>query len=921
MSISCPKHEERLTNAMGGVGLRKWALLVVICLPTGVRESQADIDFNRQIAPILAEHCFECHGPDSGSLEASLRLDTREGAFGDLPSGNRAIVPGELGNSQLIERVTTNDQDLRMPPHPAEPLHADQIRLLKQWIEAGARYETHWSFSPLATSVPNVVNSAWPNGAIDRFVLHRLEERNLHPAPEADRRTLIRRLYFDLLGLPPSPTEVDSFLQDARPDAFERLVDRLLKSPHYGERWGRHWLDVARYGDSNGGDENHAYPFAFEYRDYVIRALNADVPYDRFVAEQLAGDLIGIEEFPERSNEKLIGTGFLAIGMKILAEQDAVKKRADLVDERLDTIGKALLGLSIGCARCHDHKFDPIPTNDYYALAGILHSTDDQNRIIESKEYRAARDEHANKIAAMQDKLSTIEQELGTQGDHPSAINREAESFERGNVIVDKENYGATIGIISDPGAQDNYVEYDFEIRQEGEYVLALRYAAQEQRPGRLLIDGEVFSEIAISHSTGSWFPDTQTWFVEEIVTLDAGSHVLRIESKPMMSHLDCWRLTPVDPSSDVATKLNEVNDLRTLLTDLSQQAPKAVEVMAVTDGEIRDVQIHRRGSHIDLGVEIPRQFLSTIGLPRSEQLPLDHSGRAELAGWITDPERGAGALAARVIVNRLWHWHFGRGLSDSPNNFGTMGNHPSHPELLDWLAIELIQHDWSLKHVHRQIVTSNSYRMASSHNDDHAIRIDPDNRLMWRRDPHRLEAEAIRDAVLSVAGQLDLSVGGRPPSVKSANPSPADMDNNQATYQGSRRRSVYLPVVRTNVYDFLTLFDFPNAASSVGRRSTTTVPTQALLLMNDPFLIEQANHIASGLQSNASLLNDAARVDFLYQKLFARPPQEKEQEAALSFLDSYAETADGDDDARRHKSWAAYCHTLLMSHEFIYIN
>ncbi len=922
--------------------MRSSILAIVIaatCSAADAADVSKSVDYNRDIAPLLADRCFACHGPDASAREADLRLDTAQGAEASLESGVRAIVPHDPGSSELIARIEQSDPNLRMPPAEAGQAFADEeIALLKRWIAEGASYRNHWSFEPLHFQIPEVENKSWPASGMDRFVLARLEAAGLTPAPEADRRTLVRRAYFGLLGLPPTPKQVQSFLNDTRPGAYERLVDQLLDLPHFGERWGRHWLDVARYGDSNGGDENHAYPHAWRYRDYVIRAINDDVPYDRFVAEQLAGDLIGDGDFPERSTEKLIGSGFLAIGMKILAEQDEVKKRADMVDEQLDTIGKAFLGLTIACARCHDHKFDPISNEDYYALAGILHSTEQREQSLETPQFRDAKSEYDRKVSEIHKQLQAAGERWASMLDGAAPIVLEAEAFARGNVIVDTSNYGKQIGVISDPGKQENFAEYDVEIPFAGRFVVELRYAASDSRPGRIVVDGEEVNEQAIQHVTGSWTPDSQTWFRECLVELDEGIHTLRIESEPYMSHIDKLRITRAQNTNGFQALYNTEQSLYASLSELRQQRPETPKMMAVADGHVRNVRVHRRGSHLDLGEEVPRGMLQTVAIHAQPKLPSDKSGRVQLARWLTDADEGAGALAARVIVNRLWQGHFGQGLIDSPNNMGTMGARPTHPQLLDYLAQRLIDEQWSMKRLHRLILLSKTYRMASVHTDPQAQRIDPENRLLWRRKRQRLEAEAIRDALIHVTDRLDTTIGGANLMVTTSNPSAADLRENQRIYEDSLRRTIYLPVVRTNVYDFLTLFDFPNAATSVGRRAKTTVPTQALLMMNNPVVIKQAGQLARRVMADPKLVDDPQRIDRLYELLYARPPGQAEIDSALEFLSLYLatiqrSTADESDDPEAHaaesersesnrrRAWTALCQTLVMSHEFVYIN
>ena len=709
---------------------------------------RAGLDFSRDIATILAGTCFECHGPDAERREAGLRLDTREGAFAPLASGGFAIVPGNSAQSKLIKRITSGDNELRMPPPDSKKrLSRQQIQLLKRWIEQGAPWDRHWAFmAPRQPVLPIVKNRGWVRNEVDLFISARREDAGLQPAPPADKRTLVRRAHFDLLGLPPTVSEMGEFLKSESPDAFAKLTDRLLASPHYGERWGRHWLDVARYGDSSGGDENHLYPLAYRYRNYVIDTLNDDVPYDQFVQEQIAGDLLPTGDAIRRDYDRVTATGFLALGVKILNERDPVKKRADIVDEQIDTLGRAILGLTLGCARCHDHKFDPVSAADYYALAGIFHSTDLKDRVV---------------------KRDTL-----------------------------------PVG------------------------------------------NGRSNHQVA---------------------------------------------------------------------------APKTRKVMAVADGTVRNVKIHIRGSHLTLGKEVPRRFLQVMNL-QPQALPADQSGRLQLARWLTRPDAAAGGLASRVMVNRIWHWHFGRGIVGTPDNFGVKGDRPTHPLLLDHLARRFIRADWSIKSMHRLIMLSSTYQMSAE--DADAAQTDPENQSFWRFKRRRLEAEEIRDALLLHAGRLDRSFGGAPPKVKSQDLSPTDLMKNRRFYETFRRRSVYLPVVRTNVDKFLTLLDFPNAATPVGERDTTTVPTQALMMMNSPFVIQQCQFVAQSILADEQLENDAARIKQLYLRLLSRLPVEVETRWTAQFIARYHQslTDEFDEDARRRMAWTALSQTLYASNDFFYV-
>ncbi|MDP6443173.1 MAG: DUF1549 domain-containing protein [Pirellulaceae bacterium] len=871
----------------------------------------AEVSYSRDVAPLLSKHCLECHGPDAKQRRAGLRLDTRAGATALLESGGRAIVPGAENRSSMIERISDVGDERMPPPSAGARLSAAEVAVLKQWIEQGANWETHWAFTPpRRANPPPVGNAAWCRNSIDRFVLARLEQSGLAPLDSPHRRLLMRRLYFDVLGVPPTPRQVAKFVGDRRPNAWEDLVDRVLASPLYGQRWGRHWLDVARYGDSNGGDENHAYPNAWRYRDYVVAAFNEDLPFNEFVREQIAGDLLNSTN-DSRAGERVTATGFLALGTKILAERDKVKMRADLVDEQIDTLGKSFLALTLGCARCHDHKFDPIPSTDYYALAGILHSTNLTDTDVPSPIDQRRREEFDARLAQLLDEQNRLRKQLEVSG--RALVDREAEKFDRGNVSVNTSTWGKGIGIISDPGAQDNFAEYDVELKA-GKYLVQLRYAALNVRAGRISINGKVVRDPAISLATGGWMPEHQQWCSEGVHEFADGKNVLRIESKPLMSHIDRVRLIPYEQRGELAKTLTRLEFLADDIAAHRKTQPKAVQVMSATEGTVKNVRVHIRGSHLDLGAEVARGFPRAVSAGRTASgaasVASKQSGRLELAGWLTDLEAGAGGQTARVIANRVWHWHFGRGLVATPNDFGRQGERPTHPQLLDWLATTLVAHDWSLKALHREILNSATYRQQATR-VPHPLYAGVPRR--------RLDAEVIRDSLLFHAGRLDFALVGDPLVVKSQDPSPADLQKNEAVYRDSRRRSVYLPVVRSNVVRFLTIFDFPNAATPVGRRNTTTVPTQALLLMNDPFVMTQAEHLAGRLLRASSQSAAKERADWLFERLFSRRATAGEQAVVSEFLAAYRETTE-DADSRELATWSGLCQILLSSSEFVYV-
>lgn len=770
--------------------------------------------FETKVRPLLAEHCLKCHGEKK--QWGGLRLDSREALLRGGDSG-AAIVPGKPDKSLLIRAVRQVDDDLKMPKD--NRLTQPQIAELVRWVEMGAPFPAamgaaqrtrdpdHWAFqTPAAPPLPAVTNLEWPQSALDHFVLAKLEEVGLSPTMRTDKRTLIRRVTFDLIGLPPTPDEIDAFLADESPDAFARIVDRLLESPRYGERWGRHWLDVARYADSNGFDENVAHGNAWRYRDYVVAAFNRDKPFNQFVIEQLAGDLLPFNGKTQQ-HEQLIATGFLSIGPKVLAETDQAKMRMDIIDEQLDTTGRAFLGLTLGCARCHDHKFDPIDTADYYALAGIFKSTLTMRKYI--------------KVAEWHEHLL------------PSAAASEMKADFNAKVAARKTAIAA--------------------------FVAVADKVAREKRAA----------------------------------------------AKPPE------KLETLYPA---ATKA-ELQKLRDELAALEKAGPNLPSAMGVTEDKVTDIAIHLRGNPLKLGDVVPRRTPPVMRGPRGPQFTDKESGRRQLAEWLVDPQH---PLTARVFVNRVWRWHFGKGLVRTTDNFGLLGEAPSHPELLDWLARRFIADGWSVKSLHWLILMSSTYQQASTATSE-TIDRDPENRLFGRVDVRRLEAEAVRDALLATSGQLDETMGGSLLKLKNRAYFFDHTSKDLTTYD-SRRRSLYLPIVRNNVFDLFQLLDFPDPSVSNGNRATTVVASQALLMLNSDFAMQAATDFANRLLAESP--DDDRRLSQLYVIAFGREPTADERQADRAFLAkvAQAQSTESDADRRRRQAWTTLCHVALAANEFVYV-
>jgi hypothetical protein len=799
---------------------------------------QSAIDFfEARVRPVLVTRCQGCHGPDR--QEGGLRLDRPEPIFKGGDTGP-AVVPGRPEESLLV-RAVAYDDDLKMPQKGK--LSGDQIAAIRRWVAIGAPWpaaETSspvkparssvaaaepsaftleergfWAFRPPADPpIPSVKRDDWLRSTIDNFVLAGLESRGLTPAPPADRRSLVRRVTYDLTGLPPSPAEVAAIEADDSPGAYPALVDRLLASPHYGERWGRHWLDVARYADSNGMDENLAFAHAWRYRDYVVRAFNSDLPFDRFLREQVAGDLMTPSGSRSRDLDRLAATGFLVIGPKMLAEDDPVKMEMDIVDEQVDAVGKAFLGLTLGCARCHDHKFDPIRTTDYYGLAGIFKSTRTM------RNYRVVAHWHERPLA--------MPEELAVRDSRQDAVNHKKAEIDR---VVKRAN--------------------------------------EVPAPELRRVD-----------------PETSSSLPGRSESRDPGSVQMRLEA------------------------------LRAELAMLEARVPRFPAAMAVADREATDLRVHIRGNHLTLGQVVPRRFPLVFTGEKQAPLESTRSGRLELAEWLTRPDH---PLTARVIVNRIWQWHFGAGLVRSPDNFGKLGERLSHPELLDWLALRLVEGAWSLKALHRMVLLSSTYQMSTAYNP-RAASIDPENRLLWRMNRRRLDAEEVRDTLLAVGGLLDRTMGGS--LLKSGNREyvAGTASVNNTNYE-STRRSIYLPVIRSALYDLFQAFDFADPSTGSGRRDTTTVAPQALCPMNSDLIHEASLGLARVVLAGEAD-DDRTRISRVYRQALAREPTSREVGRATEFLSKYRRAL-GESSVKDRElgTWQGLCRANLGSSEFLYVD
>lgn len=780
-------------------------------------------DFTTKVAPILKSRCAECHGTET--QEGKLRLDHLAGLSTGGKSGP-VIRPGVPDESPLIAAIRYTDELLQMPPD--EKLPAAEIEILAAWIAAGAPHpdgaivateslpfdpveaRKFWSLTtPERPDVPQVAHSEFVQSPIDAFVVARLEQKSLLPNPAADKRTLIRRATFDLIGLPPTPDEVDTYLADQSPEAFARVIDRLLESPHYGERWGRHWLDVVRYADSNGLDENIAHGHAFKYRDYVIASLNRDKPWDQFLREQLAGDLLITDQTDEATRiERLTATGFLSLGPKVLAEADQTKMLMDIIDEQIDTTGRAFLGLTFGCARCHNHKFDPLSQADYFAMVGIFKSTYTMESLKTIAKW------HENPTATAADKTA-LEQHLA---------NVEAKKKEIADLV------SATSATLAGGAAGD---------------------AAKVE----------------------SQFPE------------------------------------------DVR---NQLTALRAEQKKLEETTPVLPTAMGVKESTPEDAKINVRGSHLTLGRSVDRGIPVVLELNKPLDIADSESGRLQFANWLTDPRN---PLTARVMVNRVWRWHFGQALVPSPDNFGHLGERPVNQPLLDWLATEFIRSGWSLKAMHRTIMLSRTWQQSSVDRED-SLAADPANLLNWKFTLHRLEAESIRDSVLAVSGLLDRTMGGSMLHVGNREFLFNHTSKDETKYD-SVRRSIYLPVIRNNLYDGFSLFDCTDGAVPNGDRSTSTVPSQALFLMNSELMLQSATALAKELVG-ATRNDSAGRAQLLFRRALNRPATDEDIRSLVltaGKLQQQMETEGTPAADAETAAWAVICQSVFASNEFLYVN
>ena len=889
--------------------------------------------FEKDVRPLLVEHCYECHAGEESS--GGLLLDSQKATLVGGDSGP-SLVPGDPERSLLVEAVTYKNEDLQMPP--SGRLSDSQIASLRRWVEMGApdpRTEVSskaalptgmsvedgrkfWSFQPVADPiVPKVDNQTLVRNPIDAFVLSRLESQGLEFAEPADRRTLIRRVTFDLVGLPPTPQEIEKFVADRSPRAFESLVERLLASPQYGVRWGRHWLDVARYADSNGLDENLAFGTAWRYRDYVVDAFNNDKPFDRFLIEQIAGDLL-----PEATRETKTATGFLVLGAKVLAEPDREKLTMDTIDEQMDAMGKAFLGMTFGCVRCHDHKFDPIKQTDYYALAAIFKST----KTFGDSKQGAIKHWNENTFASKEqlERLKEVDAEIASKKKAATSFKNSAIAEIRKQARSNAAKYLAAAKQFDTSASLKDVAKVAAKDGLHPRILHHCRLHVEYNRDDTVFADWhELPDSDAVLDHYHSLFASVEA---SQAIAKKNGSKTGTLDDATLESARlalqDSSGFLAVPPKPEFAfsaAQLAEYYELMEQARLLESDAEDEDSAMGVADGDVlSELPIHIRGSHRNFGRPIGREFPEVMRTSLVRPVfPTNQSGRLQLARWMASTQH---PLTARVYANRIWRWHFGRGIVGSTENFGALGDRPTHPGLLDFLARYLMQSGWSTKDLHRLILSSHVYQMASTGSPS-AASVDPENRLLWKFPLQRLDAEQIRDSMLAVAGRLDQNMRGKTVPLRNRqfvfNHTSVDH-----TKYDSLRRAIYLPVIRNNLYSMFEQFDFPDPTMPTGDRSETIVAPQALLMMNSGLVIDSAQAFATSVLDQAD--DGDSRVELAYQLALGRSATAGEKHRTLEFIDGITSqhlTGSSSVDATAvTQAWTLFCQSLFASNEFIYI-
>ena len=990
------------------------ALLALIALPLLLRAEEprptpAQLEFfEKKIRPVLAGKCYECHSRES-KVKGGLQVDTRTALLSGGDSGP-ALVLGQPEKSLLIKAISGKDKDLAMPPK-GEKLTSAQVADFEAWIKMGApdpriatdkpvakvlydpeKVKSHWAYQPVTKPVVPAVKDKWVQTPLDAFVFAKLKENGLIPSPAVDKRTLIRRATYDLTGLPPTVDEVDEFLRDTSSNAFAKVIDRLLASPHYGERWGRHWLDVARYADTKGDRNNRGdprYPYAWTYRDYVINAFNKDLPFDRFVTEQIAADRLPQGE----DTSALAALGFLTVGKRFMGNAN------DVIDDRIDVVTQGFLGLTAACARCHDHKFDPIPIKDYYSLHGIFASSFEPENLptlVDNKNNKNSPEykDYLAQIAAVEGELQRYIETESTKalapqrakvGEYLLAIWENRQQFkdapaakaaraakpptagklpkgplppqnfvalarEKGldpALLANwgaklRENAGALHPVFTPFFAFGQLPAEDFAAKAKElavviaankaaarpvNPILAKAFAGAEPRSMKdvAAIYSTVFKEVdeawqavlkdgVDKQPKGKMAKEAKAAKTKKGISNEP---IIQVAAIPAgLPNKDQEALRQLIHGENSAMQVSErelprllglagnqfqsrVQAIRNkIVTVDSTHAAAPIRAMAMNDlAAPRDSAVLFRGEPSNRGPVVPRQFLEVLSGEKRAPFK-DGSGRLDLAKSIASRDN---PLTARVIVNRVWQWHFGEGIVTSASDFGMRAEKPAHAELLDHLATWFMDNGWSLKKLHRQIMLSSVYQQGSAKNDAYAKK-DPGNRLLWKQNLHRLDFEALRDTLLVVGGKLDHTLGGRPIDVTTA---------------ATTRRTLYGLVDRRELPELFRTFDFANPDMTSSQRYTTTVPQQALFMMNSTLVIEQAKNLAH--RSELDKLSDSAeKVRQLYRLALQRPPSADELKLALEYVTKQSERTGG---KTTMDAWEKFAQALLQTNELIYVN
>ncbi|MBA2113805.1 DUF1553 domain-containing protein [Bremerella alba] len=981
--------------------------LMAFALP--VYGESSKVDFEKQIRPLLTAHCVKCHGAETSS--GGLRLDAKSLAFQGGDSG-KVIEPDKSGESELIRRVASHDEFEMMPPE-GKRLSPDDVGLLKRWVDEGASWQEteadraalydnrldHWAWQPVARpEVPQNADSPWERNPVDAFILSKLQEKGLTPSPEADRRTLIRRLSYDLRGLLPSFEEIERFINDPDPQAYEKLVDRYLDSPRFGERWSRHWLDIAHYADTHGFERDMLRPDAWPYRDYVIRSLNKDKPYDQFLEEQIAGDVL----WPEQP-EAIAATGFLAAGPwdyvgQVETKSDVLRRaaKADALDDLTTQVMTASCGVTVNCARCHDHKIDPISQEEYYSLWAVFAGVRQSLRpldAVEVQNYQQTQEQLKSRMQEIRGQLRDLLPQAidladvvgGGLGDGTGALGRGIDAL-TGKAVERKMGFREAVAlnkyqVVSSP-LVDGVVVPDF--NQEGTPIAstglrvydvpknsgltwdAIRNGAVKSQftlklggtdfsnpehsllmihaNGAITFDLEklreaigaetlkfstqvgYFGQTAINGATASVYVDgqlktqhvgigAQDGLIPVEIEIPRESQFLTImatDGGNGISHDQVGfgnpRITNAHehaPSSEAEKRIQALRSEWEALDGQLKSLKEPQEIYAIASEKPATIHVLRRGNPEDPTQTVTPGTLSCLGLPDSLGTMDTPEGerRVALAKWITNP---GNPLTRRVIVNRLWHYHFGTGIVDTPGDFGLAGGIPTHPELLDWMAAELLENQWKLKALHRLIVTSATYRQSSVHRPE-SDKVDSENRYLSRMNARKLDAESVRDSVLAACGTLDLTMYG---------PGFRDFDYQEAyapiyEYTGtdrpeSWRRSIYRFIVRTTPHPYMMTLDCPDPANLTPNRNVTTTVLQSLTLLNNDFMLQQSEHLAQRIEQTSQEA-PAEQSVAAFRSVLGRLPTEQEHTASINLIEEHG--------------LSALCRVLLNTNEFIYID